>query len=461
MSLQGLPTPTVDWSTSNADESFENFKETVELLFEAPLAELSEERKIACLKLWSGEEGRAIVKTWELTDDQQTLETYWAKFKDYVKPKSNFRIARFKLRECRQQEGEPIDMFVKRLRTILAECQYTAKEKNTHLIDSLIFGVKVEKVQAMLLQKDENLTIDEAVKIARTEEATRKQVDELRGKTIDMVSKQTTKSSPKNSQWRSDKHTRHPRTCGRCGNHSHKEGGKCPAKSSRCSKCQKIGHWRRACRSAPRSAPKPAPKHSYHQAKEYVKTTDNHTATSSKVHHLQIDVEPLFLDTMTTDSMNEMPPYAWHTVATDLFSWGGSNFLIAADPYSRFPVIRRLTSRSSQNVILHLRGIFDEYGVPEIVRSGNRSQYASSDFQKFGASYGFQHITSSSHQPQSNAFIERMIGTVKLMFDQAKETNSDSHLALLAYRSKPIDSNTASPAEMMFGRKIRTNSVER
>ena len=43
----------------------------------------------------------------------------------------------------------------------------------------------------------------------------------------------------------------------------------------------------------------------------------------------------------------------------------------------------------------------------------------------------------------------------------AKETNSDSHLALLAYRSKPIDSNTASPAEMMFGRKIRTNSVER
>ena len=108
MSLQGLPTPTVDWSTSNAAESFENFKETIELLFEAPLAKLSEERKIAYLKVWSGEEGRAIIKTWELTDDEQTLETYWAKFKDYVKPKSNFRIARFKLRECRQQEGEPL-----------------------------------------------------------------------------------------------------------------------------------------------------------------------------------------------------------------------------------------------------------------------------------------------------------------------------------------------------------------
>ena len=76
MSLQGFPTPTIEWSTSNAEESFENFKETVELLFEAPLAKLTEERKIACLKLWSGEEGRAIIKTWELTDDEQTPDSY-------------------------------------------------------------------------------------------------------------------------------------------------------------------------------------------------------------------------------------------------------------------------------------------------------------------------------------------------------------------------------------------------
>ena len=124
MSLQGLPTSTVEWSTSNTDESFENFKETVELLLEGPLTKLSEERKIAYLKLWSGEEGRAIIKTWELTDGEQTLDTYWAKFKDYVKPKSSFRIARYKLRACRQEEGESIDAFLTQLRTILAECKY-------------------------------------------------------------------------------------------------------------------------------------------------------------------------------------------------------------------------------------------------------------------------------------------------------------------------------------------------
>ena len=68
------------------------------MLFEATLAKLSEERKIAYLKVWSGEKGRAIIKTWELTDQEQALDTYWVKFKDYVKPKSSFRIARLKLR---------------------------------------------------------------------------------------------------------------------------------------------------------------------------------------------------------------------------------------------------------------------------------------------------------------------------------------------------------------------------
>ena len=28
-----------------------------------------------------------------MNDDEQTLDTYWAKFKDYIKPKSSFQIA--------------------------------------------------------------------------------------------------------------------------------------------------------------------------------------------------------------------------------------------------------------------------------------------------------------------------------------------------------------------------------
>ena len=45
--------------------------------------------------------------------------------------------------------------------------------------------------------------MDDAVKTARAEEATRKQVDELRGKKIDMVIKQS-RPTPKKCQWRRD-----------------------------------------------------------------------------------------------------------------------------------------------------------------------------------------------------------------------------------------------------------------
>ena len=59
----------------------------------------------------------------------------------------------------------------------------------------------------------------------------------------------------------------------------------------------------------------------------------------------------------------EVPPSPWQTVATDLFSWGQHSYLIVADPYSRFPVIRRLNSLTSQSMIGHLRSLFDEYGI--------------------------------------------------------------------------------------------------
>ena len=82
MSLQGLLTPTMEWSSSNANESYENFKVTCELIFEGPVSNYSnnEKRKLAYLKLWCGEEGRTIIKTWDLTEDEQTLENYWVRF---------------------------------------------------------------------------------------------------------------------------------------------------------------------------------------------------------------------------------------------------------------------------------------------------------------------------------------------------------------------------------------------
>jgi transposase InsO family protein len=247
----------MDWNSPNADEAYENFKDVCTLIFEGPLDDVSEERQVRYLKLWSGEEGRALIKTWALSvADAKKLENYWAKFKDYVKPKSNFRVARFKLRSYRQSDSEPVDSFVKRLRTIIAECKYPKEHEKEHLIDSLIFGIQSEKVQGTLLQKDDKLTIDDALTLARTEEATTQQLSVIRGKSakteVSAVAK-TQKRTQYNKGW-SQKKTRdeapaHPRRCGYCSYDMHSSGETCPAKGATCIKCGKKGHWKRACRS--------------------------------------------------------------------------------------------------------------------------------------------------------------------------------------------------------------------
>ena len=157
---------------------------------------------------------------------------------------------------------------------------------------------------------------------------------------------------------------------------------------------------------------------------------------------------------------HDVPPSAWHTIATDMFTWQQNTYLLVADPYSRFPVIRRLTGLSSPSVIAHLRAILEEYGIPEIIQSDNGPQYSSSKFRRFTEQYGFKHITSSPHFAQSNGFIERMVRTVKQLFNKAEETRTD-HLALLVYRATPLDNQTPSPAELLHNRKLRTTLVQK
>ena len=64
---------------------------------------------------------------------------------------------------------------------------------------------------------------------------------------------------------------------------------------------------------------------------------------------------------------------------------------------------------------------------------------------------------SSPHYPQSNGFIERTIQTVKQVLKKAKVTSVDPELALLCIRSTPINNQIGSPANLLYGRTIRSN----
>ena len=145
---------------------------------------------------------------------------------------------------------------------------------------------------------------------------------------------------------------------------------------------------------------------------------------------------------------SEFPSLPWQKLATDLFYWKGSAYLLIIDYYSRYIETAKLSSESSSEVIRHAKSIFARHGIPKQIISDNGPQYSSLEFKKFAEEYGFLHTTSSPKFPQSNGEAERAVKTVKAMLKKSE----DPYLAMLAYRSTPLQ-NGFSPSELLMNRR--------
>jgi len=120
-------------------------------------------------------------------------------------------------------------------------------------------------------------------------------------------------------------------------------------------------------------------------------------------------------------------------------------------------IIRKLGRLSSRLVINHLKGIFDEHGIPERFIWDNGTHYSSQEFKQFAATYGFEHVTSLWLYARSNGFAERMVQTVKHLFTKARESVQDPHMGILCLRTTPIHHHLPSPCELLSGRKYHSN----
>ena len=152
----------------------------------------------------------------------------------------------------------------------------------------------------------------------------------------------------------------------------------------------------------------------------------------------------------------DLPSAPWEKLGSDLFEFNGHKYLIVGDYYSKFPFVRSLNSETSNAIIPQLKSIFSEHGIPRELYTDNGPCYASKEFQSFAAKWGFRHLTSSPHFPQSNGFIERLVGTVKSVLKKCQATRHDPQLAFLFLRSTPVDNHLPSPAEILYERPIRS-----
>ena len=78
------------------------------------------------------------------------------------------------MKQRKQNESEPFDNFVKDLKLMIMDCEYT--EPDDILIDSIIDGVWAAKLQEKLLDRGEELTLAKALEIGQQFELSAKQL---------------------------------------------------------------------------------------------------------------------------------------------------------------------------------------------------------------------------------------------------------------------------------------------
>ena len=154
---------------------------------------------------------------------------------------------------------------------------------------------------------------------------------------------------------------------------------------------------------------------------------------------------------------HDVPSLPWFKIRVDIFGHRSHHYLLVADYFRKFPVVKKLTNQTAGHVISLLKTIFSEYGVPATVYIDQGSQFVSQEFKQFALQYRFKVQHSGPRYPQSNGFIEAMVKVhvVKGIMEKAEDSGSYPHLAMLIYRATPIRPGQLSPGEILSQRKYR------
>ncbi len=95
---------------------------------------------------------------------------------------------------------------------------------------------------------------------------------------------------------------------------------------------------------------------------------------------------------------HEIPVRPWQVVATDLFVWNNTNYVLVVNYYSKHFEVAQLSNTKSPTVIRHIKSMFARHGIPEVVISDNDPQYTAEEFTQFAKSWGFKHQIKHHHR---------------------------------------------------------------
>lgn len=166
----------------------------------------------------------------------------------------------------------------------------------------------------------------------------------------------------------------------------------------------------------------------------------------------------------TPITMTDLPRNAWDYVsmdfasASDVQNWKA---LVLTDNYSRFLVALPMDRTDAEAVKKALRRIFNTYYIPKTLKADNGPPFNSAELTSWLRNvWGVKLIHSTPLNPTENGLVERSMQGINKISAIAKlgKLNWKECLSdyIAAYNSWPHHVTKVPPAELMFGRTVRS-----
>lgn len=133
-------------------------------------------------------------------------------------------------------------------------------------------------------------------------------------------------------------------------------------------------------------------------------------------------------------------------------------YLVVIDAFSKWPEVFVGTSTTAEETVEKISECCARFGAMSTLVTDNGPQFVSSYFEEFCSLNNIKHLTSPAYHPQSNGQAESFVGHLKRnLFKDDNSTPFFLHKFLQSYRATrgPHTPTGQSPAELMFGRRLR------
>ena len=206
---------------------------------------------------------QGIISVPDIADQSEaTVAQLVVAIKSYIRTQQNPLLDRIKFFSRIQDVGESFDEYFASIKELEVACDFAVSEScasckmsnEQTLRDRLVIGLRDNETRHKLLAIS-NLSLAEAVTLARAEEAARVTKSGLGAS----VSTNAVKSSYKKQKQQklqasnaSNQTSSHGQRCSGCGRPPHSNKSECPALNIVCKSCNRKGHFARWCKSSSR-----------------------------------------------------------------------------------------------------------------------------------------------------------------------------------------------------------------